>query len=124
MKAIRTVLILFSFFMMAATYASNLNFLHDAAPISDFTKQDVKMMEDSIQKALNEKKDGEKLAWKNEKTNNSGLVNPLSCFTEDGNECRKVRIVNKSSKRIAQNNFKFCKKEDIWVLMKLKKDND
>jgi len=116
---VKITLTLVAFFVTTLTLsASNLNFLHDAAPISDFTKQDVEMMEDTIQKALNEKKDGEKLAWKNEKTNHSGLVNPLSSYSENEMECRKVRIVNKSKQRIAQNNFRFCRKDGVWVLIK------
>jgi len=114
----RAAIILISFLIVTMTSASNLYFLTEAAPIADFNKEDVKIMEDTIQQALNKKKDGEKLAWKNEKTSNSGLVNPLSSYAEDKKECRKVRIVNKSNKRIAQNNFKFCKKDDVWDLIK------
>ena len=122
MNRIRIIAAVFAVLAVSTVSASNLNFLHDAAPISDFNRQDVKIMEDTIQKALNEIKDGEKLAWTNEKTKHSGLVNPLSSYTKDGMECRKVRIVNKSKKRIAQNNFKYCKQDDIWVLMRFKKE--
>jgi len=116
------VLVLFSFSFVAVTFASNLSFLHDSTPISDFNKEDVKLMEEAIEKALNEKKDGEKLAWINEKTKHSGLVNPLSSFSENATECRRVRIVNKSKNWIGENEFKYCKQDGTWVLIKFKKD--
>jgi len=117
----RIAITLISFLVVTVASASNLSFLNEA-PIADFNKDDVKIMEDTIQKALNGVKDGEKLAWKNEKTGHSGLVNPLSSYTKDKKECREVRIVNKSKKRIAQNNFKFCKDDDTWILIKFKKE--
>ena len=124
MNRFKIAFVLLSFLGAAVVSAANINFLHEAAPISDFNKDDVKIMEDTIQKALNEKKDGEKLAWINEKTTHSGLVNPLSSYTKDKVDCRKVRIVNKSKKKIAQNNFEFCKENDTWILMKFKSDDE
>ncbi len=115
----RVAITLISFLIVTSASASNLSFLNDAAPIADFNKDDVEIMENTIQKALNEIKDGEKLAWKNEKTSHSGLVNPLSSYITDKKECREVRIVNKSKKRIAQNNFKFCKENETWILIKI-----
>jgi len=119
MKIFRTVLLLISFTIVVETSAMNLNFLYEAAPIADFNEQDIKLMENAIEKALNEKRDGEKLAWKNDESSHSGLVNPLSTYSESEIICRTVRIVNKSSKRIAQNNFKFCKEGDVWILMNI-----
>ncbi len=120
MNTLKTTWFFILLLSVPTVFASNLGFLHQAAPIADFNSEDVKIMEDTIQTALNEKKDGEKLAWKNDKTNHSGLINPLSSFIKDEMKCREVRIVNKSQKRIAQNNFKYCKQDDQWVLMKFK----
>ncbi|MGD8926106.1 MAG: hypothetical protein PVG20_04615 [Thioalkalispiraceae bacterium] len=115
----RVLCIFLMFFMVSVVSASNFNFLHESAPIADFNKDDIKMFNEAIQQALNEKKDGEKLAWKNEKTDNSGLVNPLSTYITDKSECRTVRIVNKSKKNIAESKYKFCKQDDKWVAVEI-----
>lgn len=114
----RILIVLFTLLKLSIVFASNLSFL-DSAPISDFTPADTKMFEDAIQTALNDKKDGEKLAWKNEKTGVSGLLNPLSSFKENDTQCRNLRIVNRSKNKIAQSKFKFCKKNDKWVAIEL-----
>ncbi|MGD8785400.1 MAG: RT0821/Lpp0805 family surface protein [Thioalkalispiraceae bacterium] len=112
----RTIVFLVLFLFASVVHASNFNFLHEAAPIADFNDEDMQMFKDTIQQALNEKRDGEKLAWKNTKTGNSGLVNPLLTLDENiGEECRHVRIVNKSKKNIAESKFKFCKRDGSWV---------
>ena len=69
----------------------------------------------TIQKALNEKKDGEKLAWKNEKTGSSGLVNPILTLEDETGECRNARIINKSKNKIAESRFTFCKQNGTWI---------
>ena len=99
--------------------ACSATFLHEAAPISDFNDADMQMFKDAIQKALNEKKDGEKLAWKNDKTGHSGLVNPLQTLDSEADECRNVRIINKSKKNIAETHFTFCKQDGTWVAVEM-----
>lgn len=113
---LRLLIILFALLNLSAAVASNLRFL-ESAPIADFTSADTKLFEEAVQSALNNKKDGEKLTWKNEKSGNSGLVNPLSTFTEKGLQCRNLRIVNRSSTKIAETKFKFCKKEGKWLVV-------
>ena len=96
--------------------ASNLNFLKDA-PIADFNKDDITMMDQNIYKSLQELDDGEKSAWKNDATGHSGLANPVKTYEKDGQTCRTIRIVNRSNKRIAQGHYDFCRIDDArWVL--------
>lgn len=110
---------LFAFMMITATsQASNFRFLENS-PISEFSPADTAMFEDAIQTALEKKKDGEKLAWKNEETGVSGLVNPLSTYEENGTTCRQLRIVNRAKNKIAESVYKFCKKGDEWVAVRL-----
>jgi len=92
--------------------ASNLNFLNESAPVFHFSDEDFGILMDTIQKALNEKKDGEKLSWKNEKTGHAGLVNPLDTTIENNLKCRNTRLINRANKRIAKTVFKFCKQPD------------
>lgn len=116
MKAV----VLLGFMLIPAAYASNFTFL-ETAPIAEFTPADTAMFENAIDTALNEKKDGEKLAWKNEKTGVSGLVNPLSTYEKNGTTCRKLRIVNRAKNKIAESVYKFCKKDGEWVAIRLEK---
>lgn len=115
----RTGLLVGFIFIASMGHASNYNFLKDAAPIADFNKADIEMLKQTIQEALDTKKDGEKLAWKNEKTGNAGLVNPLQTLDKENGECRHVRIVNRSKKNIAESKFKFCKQDGNWTAIEL-----
>ena len=112
---IRAIITVTTFLFACSLQASNFNFLHEAAPISDFNKEDMALFKAAIQKALNEKKDGEKLAWKNDKTGSSGLVNPILTLENHTSECRNARIVNKSRKNIAESKFTFCKRDGTWI---------
>jgi len=116
---LRTILFFTTLLIIPVVGASNFNFLHQATPISDFKKEDKKIFMETIQQALNEKKDGERLAWQNEKTGNSGLVNPLLTLDKKDGECRNVRIINKSKKNIAESWFKFCKTDGKWVAVEM-----
>lgn len=111
-KIIFTILLLST---SQALIASNLNFLNESAPVYHFTDEDFNILMATIQKALNEKKDGEKLAWKNEKTGHAGLVNPLDTTIENNLKCRKTRLINRANKKIAKTVYKFCKQPDgVW----------
>ena len=106
--------------IVTASHASNFRFLENT-PIAEFTPADTAMFENAIMTALEEKKDGEKLAWKNEETGVSGLVNPLSTYKKDDTTCRQIRIVNRAKNKIAESIYKFCKKDDEWVAIRLEK---
>jgi surface antigen len=106
--------------VVVASQASNLRFLKDA-PIYEFTPADTAMFEEAIQTALDEKQDGEKLAWQNKDTGVSGLVNPLKTFQENETTCRNLRIINRAKSKIAESVYKFCKKDDSWVAIELVK---
>jgi surface antigen len=107
----------------SAAVASNFNFLHQAAPIAEFNKEDMDMFRATLRKALDEVKDGEKLAWQNEKTGSSGLVNPLKTLESENGACRNARIINKSRRKITENRFKFCKKDGKWLAVEILENN-
>ena len=56
---IRAIITVTTFLFACSALASNFNFLHEAAPMSDFNKEDMELFKATIQTALNEKKDGE-----------------------------------------------------------------
>ncbi len=113
------VIVLVAFFCSSLLSAASPNFLHDVTPISDFTKEDTELFWNAITNALDTKKDGEKLAWQNDKTGNSGLVNPLNTYQEENSQCRDLRIVNRSKKHIAESKYKFCNRDGSWVAIDL-----
>ena len=113
------VIVLVAFFCSSLLFAASPNFLHNVTPISDFTKEDSELFWNSVIDALDNKKDGEKLAWQNEKTGNSGLVNPLNTYQEDDSQCRDLRILNRSKKNIAESKYKFCKHDGKWVAINI-----
>ena len=117
----QTIIFMSIFLLTPLLYAASPNFLHDVTPISDFTKEDSELFWNAVTEALDSKEDGEKLAWKNEKSGNSGLVNPLSTYQEAESQCRNLRIVNRSKKHIAESKYKFCKQNGKWVAIDILK---
>lgn len=116
MNLTRKLIITFLLFSTFQGFAApNLRFLNESAPVFHFTEVDFDILVKTIQKALNEKKDGEKLAWENKDTGHAGLVNPLNTTIEKGVSCRMLRLINRAGKRISQTQYKFCKQPDgIW----------
>jgi len=116
------ILLLSSLILLSSySQASNLNFLKNS-PIAHFNQQDTKLMEDNLFKALNTLSDGEKSAWKNNKTGNSGLANPLKTYKQNTATCRTLRIINRSKKNISESEFDFCQdKNKKWTLNTEKK---
>ena len=114
-KAIAITLFLY----IPVLHAANPDFLYDVTPISDFTKEDGEMFWNAVISALDTKKDGEKLAWKNDKTGSSGLVNPLSTYQDGDSRCRNLRIINRSKNHIAESRYKFCQRDGKWVAVNI-----
>jgi len=102
--------------LCTVSLASNFSFLK-YSPITSFTSEDTAMMENAVFKALNTLKDGEKLAWKNDQTGNSGLVNPIKSYENNSKSCRTVRLINRSKKSINESKYDFCQSADKeWKL--------
>lgn len=92
--------------------AINLNFLNESAPAFHFTDDDFKIFLATVQNALNDKKDGEQLVWKNDKTGHAGLIKPLNTIIENGTSCRTALIFNRANNKKATTRYKFCKQPD------------
>ena len=97
-------------------FASNYSFLKDSSPVANFTEEDTTLFWNTLNKALDTLKDGEKVAWENTKSGNSGLVNPLKTYKQGSLLCRDVRIVNRAKENISESKYQFCKENDKWVL--------
>lgn len=86
-------------------------------PGAKFNSEDIALMKAQVFAALKSEKEGEPLAWKNDKTGASGTVVPLNHLTWNGLECRRLRIANAFQGQTAQGVYKFCQKPPgTWKL--------
>ncbi len=86
-------------------------------PGAKFNSEDIALMKAQVFAALKAEKDGETLAWKNDKTGASGTVVPMDRLTWNGLSCRRVRIANAFQGQTAQGVYKFCQKPPgTWKL--------
>lgn len=94
--------------------ASNLRFLDRTAPMRYFTEQDVRIFERALLSALDNVRDGHKLAWKNQNTGAAGFIQPMVTAEILGDLCREVRVVNSANNQTAQSRWTFCKVGETW----------
>lgn len=103
----------------ALVHGLDLTFL-DQAPIRFFNDADLKLLSESADKALDDAKDGEAVAWSNEQTGNSGTLTPTRSFTRDGRDCRRLEVVSmarKATRGSATSRVDFCKVEGAWKIL-------
>jgi surface antigen len=82
----------------------------EGLPATKFNEADYALMMARVNEALRADKEGEVLAWKNEKTPASGSVTPLNRLEWQGLQCRRLQIYNAYGDLKAQGNYKFCEK--------------
>ena len=115
MKQHQISTILALIFSLQVAHAANYSFLKNA-PIADFNEDDVAIMEENLYKSLDKLEDGKKSAWKNDKTGNAGLAQPVKTYDKAGKTCRSLRLVNRSKKSLNESVYDFCKEESGWKL--------
>jgi surface antigen len=98
-------------FLPATGYTFNLQYLADS-PIRHFTTEDFAIGTDAIRRALNETKDGETVTWINPDTGHSGSATPLSSYTQNGKECRKLKITNSAKSLEGKGVYPMCRQSD------------
>jgi surface antigen len=92
----------------------------DQAPLRFFNDADLKLLSDSADKALDSAKDGETVAWDNEQTGSSGTVTPTRSFTQEGHDCRRLKVVNRAAKATrgsATSSLDFCRVDGAWKIL-------
>ena len=92
----------------------------DQAPIRFFNDADLKLLSDAADRALGSAKDGETVAWSNERTGNSGTLTPTRSFSWDGHDCRQLEIVNlaeQATRGAATSRMDFCKIDGVWKIL-------
>ena len=112
MKLIRATSLLASLTLLAALYsqtaeALDLAFLRDSA-VQDFAQEDLAMLKNSLNEALQHPAETWTSQWKNEGSGNSGEVIALSPFTQDSQRCREIKITNRSTYRLGKGLYSLC----------------
>ena len=103
--------------LASAAHAQNLNFLK-MSPLAKFTQEDVNLMMANANDALEAKEPSAKKQWSNPKTGASGMAEVKAEFVgNDGATCKRLRVVNKSSKDSTDVTHTVCKYEGRgWLL--------
>ncbi len=82
--------------------------------MSQFTDADAKLYMAAQNKALNTKRDGVKITWKNPESGAYGYMIPMRTIREKGILCRNLLIFNNAKGMTGQSTFKFCKINNQW----------
>ncbi|MEA3278621.1 MAG: RT0821/Lpp0805 family surface protein [Pseudomonadota bacterium] len=102
-------------------YGFDLSFLAQS-PARYFSDADMNMMEATVDKALDEAKDGESRTWRNDQTGSYGSVKVVKSFSADGRHCRRIELDNhakEAAKWDARSLMDMCKIGDIWKILAL-----
>lgn len=91
---------------------SNLAWLRDA-PAASFSKADMKLMVDTLHKALDSQPDGKTLSWENASAGNSGSITPAK-DPKGRADCRQARVENRHKAALATTDAVFCKSGGQW----------
>jgi surface antigen len=88
--------------------AGNLSFL-DKSLVSNFKEQDMKLLMESVDKALDSADPRATGSWNNAKTGNSGAVAVTGQFTStDGHACKNLNVVNRTPKLQNKADYILC----------------
>lgn len=99
----------------------DLSFLGQA-PLRFFNEEDLRLMGEATDQALDGADDGEEIAWSNEQTGSSGTITPIRSFTRQDNDCRRVEIVNRAkqaTRGAASTRVDFCNAEGTWKVLSI-----
>jgi hypothetical protein len=104
----------FALFLVAIgpVSANNLRSLDDSV-LAKFNDEDVRLMQQAIDTALESTDDGKKVEWKNDKTESRGAVSP-SAGNRGG--CRLLQLENWHKESVDRSKFQFCKVDGKWKI--------
>lgn len=89
-----------------------------SSPSAKFTPQDFEMMWAVIEEVSREKKKGLVKSWENTETGNGGSIKLLQSFkSEDGRDCRRLRVDNHAKKQKGASAMNVCADpQGKWLL--------
>lgn len=91
--------------------AFNLRWLDDS-PAQHFTDEDWRLLQQTVEQALNHSNKGDRLTWKNPKSGNSGSVSNMGPADVDGRRCIRLGIYNETARLSGNSVNRFCRQED------------
>ena len=109
--AVAALLLAFS----GAAAAFGLGFLSDT-PIRRFDADDLRLMNEAIEKALASSETGTPVRWANDSTSSSGEVTAERAFEHMGRPCRDLRVVNRHRRLEASGIYTMCREDGQWKL--------
>ncbi len=98
------------------TFASNFSFFGNSA-ISFYTNEDWKLSKSAQLKALDQIKDGVRLAWTNPETGSHGAFIPTHTFHAKGSVCRDMQILHTANRVNDKAIYRFCKMNNGWKIV-------
>lgn len=98
-----------------AAVAAGLGFLSDA-PVRRFNADDLRLMNEAIEKALAAGETGSPVRWASDRTPASGEVTPQRVFERNGRPCRDLRVLNRHGTLAASGVYTMCREDGQWKL--------
>jgi surface antigen len=98
-----------------AAMAAGLGFLAET-PISRFDKDDLKLMNGAVDRALTTAEVGTPVRWANDRTSSSGEVTAQREFQHAGRPCRELKVVNRHRRLEASGVYTLCREDGQWKL--------
>jgi surface antigen len=100
-------------FSIASAY--EFNFLNDS-PVAYYTDQDWALYKAAARDALDNKKDGTKVTWKNPVNGHGGYFIPTHTTKKNGKTCRTLKIFNYGKSRTDASTYQVCKYPNGWKI--------
>lgn len=97
-------------------YGLNNSFLGNSA-MSFFSKEDWSLSRTAQDQALEQIKDGARLAWKNPKTGSHGIFLPTHTMHANGAVCRDMQIIHSANLVNDKATYRFCKLNNQWKIV-------
>lgn len=95
--------------------AAGLGVLSDA-PVRRFNADDLRLMNEAIERALAAGGTGSPVRWANDRTPASGEVTPQRTFERNGRSCRDLRVLNRHGTLEATGIYTLCREDGQWKL--------
>jgi surface antigen len=101
------------FLLLAAqgAHAFNLRWLEDT-PVQSFNDEDWRLLQQTVEQALNRSNKGDRLTWQNPESGNSGSVTNIGPADQDGRSCIRLGIHNETEKLSGSSVARFCRQDD------------
>jgi surface antigen len=98
----------------APALAQNWLGLMRNTPAERFNDEDMRLFNDSLDKALGATPAGQSVRWENPKSENRGEIKVVKTFTWQEHACRELRITNQSGDRKGDSLLNLCRVDDKW----------